>query len=154
MDFFQNVALFKELTVQEILGLHEICHKRRYEKGEIIFLSGDASETFYIIIEGQISGYIDLQGNPSHVFIKKQYQSTGTGALLREPKRIFTTVCDSASCSLYAIPMVSLEKLYETHPFMHGKIMAVLAKMYHERTKKVVEIYKKELGFFELKHIF
>ncbi|MDI3547330.1 MAG: family transcriptional regulator, cyclic receptor protein [Halanaerobiales bacterium] len=49
-----NVPLFSGLNREEISLIREIAHIREYQSGKILFIEGDLSDAFYIVISGEV----------------------------------------------------------------------------------------------------
>lgn len=54
IDLLQSVALFAELTHNELQVVAEICHRRHYPAGSTIIQQGDSGDEIYVIQEGQV----------------------------------------------------------------------------------------------------
>lgn len=52
--FLQRLPLFTDLGTEELDRLARVCQLRRFERGEVIFRTGDPCEGFHVTLTGQV----------------------------------------------------------------------------------------------------
>jgi len=54
LEILRDIALFKDLTSEELGRVHSLAAERRYERGEYVFMEGQEREAVYFILRGLI----------------------------------------------------------------------------------------------------
>lgn len=54
LELLQEISLFKDLTSDEIVSIHNLAVERKYDKGEYVFMEGQEREDVYFIRRGLI----------------------------------------------------------------------------------------------------
>jgi hypothetical protein len=54
LQFLREIELFKDLTTEELQRVYDLAVERSYERGEYVFLEGQARESVYFIRRGII----------------------------------------------------------------------------------------------------
>lgn len=54
MDFLHSVPIFAKLNQQQLQSLPEKLHRRRYQRGEVIFHEDDPADRMHIIVDGRV----------------------------------------------------------------------------------------------------
>ena len=62
VEVLRTLTLLSDLTLPEILIVHNLLHEREYLAGEVIFDEGEIGQTIYFLIEGEVT--ICRQGRP------------------------------------------------------------------------------------------
>jgi CRP-like cAMP-binding protein len=52
MNYFENIELFQDLTVEDQLQLSSFCQEQHMNSGEILFKQGDEPQAMYVISSG------------------------------------------------------------------------------------------------------
>lgn len=84
-DFLQNLPLFSDLTPEEIDRIASGTRRVYCEKGETIFLRGDACEGFHVVLYGQVKlSVVSPQGAEKVIEILGPGMSFGEAVLFLE----------------------------------------------------------------------
>ncbi|MEM7333859.1 MAG: Crp/Fnr family transcriptional regulator [Chloroflexota bacterium] len=68
--FLKNIALFAELSEQQLNRIAQDTMTRRYKQGEVIFREGDPGQVLYIIQSGQIRIFVNgMDGSETSVIL-------------------------------------------------------------------------------------
>ncbi|OQY01667.1 MAG: transcriptional regulator [Desulfobacteraceae bacterium 4572_130] len=71
MSIISNIPLFKGLTINQIEKIEKIAVKKKFKKGNLIFLENDKADGFYIVVQGKVKIYkISMEGKEQilHIF--------------------------------------------------------------------------------------
>ncbi|MDF2723976.1 MAG: Crp/Fnr family transcriptional regulator [Paenibacillus sp.] len=67
IDFLQQVPLFNKLNAQQLGHIAQICTKKPYRAGTILFREKESGSTFYIVFSGSVKLYMSSQGGEDKV---------------------------------------------------------------------------------------
>ncbi len=56
-DDMKSCPLFADLSAEEFKQLEAIVHRRKVQRGELLFSDGDAAKGFYVVAEGRVKVY-------------------------------------------------------------------------------------------------
>ncbi|MBE0501406.1 MAG: Crp/Fnr family transcriptional regulator [Desulfuromonadales bacterium] len=56
-DDMKSCPLFADLSAEELTQLEAIVHRRKVQRGELLFSDGDAAKGFYVVVEGRVKVY-------------------------------------------------------------------------------------------------
>jgi len=56
-DDMKSCPLFADLSAEELKQLEAIVHRRKVQRGELLFSDGDAAKGFYVVVEGRVKVY-------------------------------------------------------------------------------------------------
>ena len=59
----KNVAIFKDLDVDELGEIAEVCREEKFISGEYIFREGESGNRLYLIVEGEVRISRDVPGS-------------------------------------------------------------------------------------------
>lgn len=62
-ELLRNVAIFKDLTGDELALVAETCKQHRFNSGEYIFHEGEEGNRLYLIIDGEVRISRDVPGS-------------------------------------------------------------------------------------------
>lgn len=97
-----NIALFKDLTPQELNWLNNHLHRQTYPTGSNIFMVDQPGEIVYIILEGTIKIYVDqIDGNEVILAILGPGDTVGELSLLDSAGRSANVVTLEKSTLLW-----------------------------------------------------
>jgi CRP-like cAMP-binding protein len=83
--FLSNLALFRELSREEIDRIAAQTRQLHFLRGEIVFHRGDPCNGFHVVIYGQVKlAFISAQGDEKVIEILAQGQSFGEAVLFLE----------------------------------------------------------------------
>ncbi len=109
-----EVPLFKQVSEEVIAGLIESSsyQVRTYEKGRLIFQSGDPVDKLIILIEGKITAeMLDPSGKALKIEDAKGPQTLGSAFMYGDKQKLPVNVTALTECKFLYIPKVSFQKL-------------------------------------------
>lgn len=148
ISIYQEIALFKNLTLEKIRNVTNILRRVTISANEIIMKEGDVGDTMYIILEGTVEvakslviGVDDEEAEKNKVFTRldgKNHAVFGEIALLEEQKRT-ATIKAVTDCILYQIKKDDFLKLAEEDYELGYRILINLARIISARLRKADE---------------
>ena len=152
ITLLQETDLFKNLHIEQINKVLDICRRVRFAKYDIIMKEGDVGDSIYIILEGTVeviknlvSSEImedDYQESVKNKIItkldEKSHAIFGEISLLDECKRT-ATVRAITDCEFYEIKRDNFLHLIEEHNGLGCKILLNLAGVVSKRLRKADE---------------
>ncbi len=138
VTFFQDGALFNNLSTDELSQLAQISRERKFERGQIIFYEGDLGGSLYIIVMGSVKIVMMADDGREHILgLLHQGDFFGEVSLIDGQPRSATAIAlDNVN-----VIMISREdfiRLLRENPDMSLKIMVTLCQRLR-RTDKHVE---------------
>jgi CRP-like cAMP-binding protein len=148
----QETDLFRNLQLEQIKVLLEICRKVKFAANEIIMSEGDIGDSLYIILEGTVevvkslvisdfSEDIYQENVRNKVFTRLDERSHavfGEIALLEECKRT-ATIRAVTNCVFYEIKKNNFLQLVENDNALGCKILLNLARIVSQRLRRADE---------------
>ncbi len=109
-----NVPLFKDVPENSISKLIESSsyQVRKYEKGRLVFQSGDPVDKLIILIEGKITAeMLDPSGRALKIEDAKAPQTLGSAFMYGDKQKLPVNVTALSECKFLYIPKTSFQKL-------------------------------------------
>lgn len=142
-NFLKKVAIFNELTEEEIHDLMELLVEVKLKKDEVLFKEGDEGKALYVIYAGEIQVSKNIKDIKEKVLaILGSGNIVGEMALLETQKRSATAVANSDSI-LLEITRSDFNSLIEVNPSAGFKIMFNIAKLLSHRLRRMDEEFIK-----------
>lgn len=107
LNFLRNITLFKQFSLESLTKIAKSAVKSQYNKKQLIFTTGDQSESLFIVLSGTI--HIISSEQIVRILSKKEYFGERT---FKESKRSASAISNSAS-ELLQIPKAVLLNLPE-----------------------------------------
>ncbi|MDW8286616.1 MAG: cyclic nucleotide-binding domain-containing protein [Flammeovirgaceae bacterium] len=148
--FLQKNVFFKYLTEDELAEFLPYLYLRNFEKGEAIFFRGDPSQAFYIVYKGIVVLNIDIEDKFEELTHLRAGEAFGDNALLTNRYRIYTAICFSDTCELYAIPSTNIYEIFKENLAIKAKMMEAMAEYYDRYMTGLFRAYQTSFGFFDL----
>jgi CRP-like cAMP-binding protein len=129
MQVYKTVELLDGLTDAEIQALIGISETVEYEEDELVFAQGEEGDTFYIILEGQVSVNIRRSENEAEqvVVYLGQGQVFGEIVLIDYGKRSASIRASQDETRLNVITRDDFLNLCETNKSIGYKVMRNMA---------------------------
>ncbi|MFW5972299.1 MAG: Crp/Fnr family transcriptional regulator [Bacillota bacterium] len=139
------VSLFADLSPEQLTKISNIVSIKKFNKDEYIFIEGDVSEAFYLILKGQVKilkGSVD--GKEKILEVMKREDFIGEmGAIENKPRS--ATAKTMTLVKLAVIERGNFLKLLQSYPEIGMKIIIELAKRLR-RANKDIEL----LAFYDV----
>jgi CRP/FNR family cyclic AMP-dependent transcriptional regulator len=129
------VPLFRELAAAELELLAAATRRRRYKRGEVIFLEGDPGAGLCIIESGRVN--IVLRGEDGRELVLNVYgpgEFFGEFALLDGEPRSADAVAQDA-CLVHWLRRQDFLAFLESHPRVAWELLAVLSRRLRHTTR-------------------
>jgi len=152
--FLRLNALFLHLTDEELAIFLPYLHLRQYNQNEVIFFRNDPSQALYIIEKGAVSLNLDIQQKTEILFQAQSGFCFGESSILLSQQRLYNAVCMSESASIYVIPQINIQTIFEEYPTIKAKVSEAYADLLYQQLHAIFKTYRESLGFFELDHAF
>ena len=132
----QQADIFYKLTSEQLARIAEICERRDYTTGEIIFHEQDHSDELYIIARGAVDILVnpalvsetpEREVAPVTIVTLRRGQSFGEIALVDRGPRSATARSAQENTRLLVIPREALKQVCEAHPQLGYRLMLNLA---------------------------
>jgi CRP/FNR family transcriptional regulator, cyclic AMP receptor protein len=81
---------------------------RSFNQDEVVFFRGDPSYALYVVKNGRVSLRIDINDKFEELLQIKPGQMFGDNTLIKDTKRIYTSVVISEKAEFYVIPQAHL----------------------------------------------
>ena len=145
LDIIKNAPLFNGLPEQYLEDLRQIAREKSYTRGATIFLDGEDSNGFYVVLDGKVKiSKISSEGKEQilHIF--------GPGEPIGEVPVFAGTPFPAnaqalSKCVLAFFPKKRFIALIDSNPSLALNMLAVLSKRLHQFTVQVENLSLKEV---------
>ena len=128
LTVLRNNALFRELPRQTLEQLSDLCTNRQYAKGEILFVQGDAGDSLYGVIAGEVRiSANSSDGQEMHLNVIRPGEVIGEIALLDGGERSATATATKAS-TLFRLPRDAFLRLLDSEPGFASHLLVLLCQ--------------------------
>lgn len=137
IEVISKLALFDELSVEQLNEIAAESREIRLPKGEVLFHKDDQAHGFYVVISGQVKlAFPSAQGNEKVVEILGARQSFGEALMfMNRPYPVFAeAVVESL---LVHIPQASVKHLLQRDSSFACAMLAGLSKRLHSLVQDV-----------------
>ena len=135
-DALRAVSLFEALSDQEIADISAIASFERFQAGEVLFRTGDEGRCMWIIVEGQVDVYLDLDA-PDHILASVRRRGIlGELSLIEPTTRSACAIAqqDSLLLRIDHEPFLALQDALNPAPF---KLLRELSRLVCYRVRSV-----------------
>jgi CRP-like cAMP-binding protein len=96
----QQLALFQELTPEQLAKLASGTREKPLQKGEMLFQKGDKPKGFFMVVSGQIKlAFSSVHGNEKVIQVLGAQESFGEAVMFMErPYPVFAQALADAHC--------------------------------------------------------
>lgn len=145
LDIIKDISLFNGLPENQLNEIGRIAVKKRYDKGEIIFLEGDEGNGFYVVADGKVKIFkssIDGKEHILHIY--------GPGNPFGEVpvfsgKKFPANAQAILKSHLLFFPRTAFVELITTNPSLAMNMLAVLSMRLREFTVQIENLSLKEV---------
>lgn len=143
-DNIKDSSLFCELTNEEFTKISAFLQKEEYKSQAEVFKKGDKGERIYIVKEGKVSMFINLDDNNSirlATFGKGLF--FGEMSVLNASKRSSNAICTENS-TIFSLEKTKLDNILKQEPIIGKKILfgitSELADRLRTTTKALIKL--------------
>ena len=154
IDTLKSFWLFDTFLNEELYLYLPYLYLRTFNKDEVIFFQNDPAQSIYLIKSGEVKIYLDVHENEEDLMHIKTNDTFGENAVFENSRRNYSAVVISDKADIIMIPQVCLHGIFETSPTLKGKLFYNVAHNYYDFTRKLVQTYIHDQGFFEIKSVF
>lgn len=148
--FLARIKLFENLNYEEMTQFTPHMYLRSYKIDEAVFFRNDPSNALYIVKNGRVSMNVDVNSEFHSLTSVGPGEAFGDNALLKESKRIYTSIVSSDSADLYVLPHVNILEILDGNPRIRAKVMTSFAEVYNQYNTNIFKAYRSSFGFFDL----
>ncbi|MFW6238616.1 MAG: Crp/Fnr family transcriptional regulator [Halanaerobiales bacterium] len=141
----EELPLFSDLERGEIEALKEYITVREYDPGKILFLEGEESDCFYVILEGEVRIVRETRSGKEKILkILRTGEFFGEMGILENKPRSATARISKETC-LIVINRESFLNFIKQHPEVVINIIIVLSQRLRRANREI-----EELAFLEV----
>jgi ATP/ADP translocase/HEAT repeat protein len=134
----KKIYIFSDLQVRELAAIGSITVERDYPKDEIVVKEGEAGDTMFLIISGEVS-VIRNHGTEQETFIAKITEDDYFGEMaLFEDKPRSATVKTDTEAKLLVLGKLEFEEIMREFPQISINICRVFSQRIREVQKKLL----------------
>jgi len=134
----KKIYIFSDLQVRELAAIGSITVERDYPKDEIVVKEGEAGDTMFLIISGEVS-VIRNHGTEQETFIAKITEDDYFGEMaLFEDKPRSATVKTNTEAKLLVLGKLEFEEIMREFPQISINICRVFSQRIREVQKKLL----------------
>lgn len=137
IGILRSIPVFRDLTSRELLELDELLHERVYEKGEVVFESGDIGHGVFIILRGRMR--MNTNGPP----LEHAGAEFGPGDMLgelglfEEAPRVVTVTAMKRTIAV-ALFRAELSSLLTQNKHIGVKLLFEIARTMSQRMRRLL----------------
>jgi CRP/FNR family transcriptional regulator, cyclic AMP receptor protein len=136
MNYFQDIALFQDISPEDQVNLSDFCQMQILPAWEILFSEGNAPTALYIIKEGELQVYKDIKGNRKNIARLGFWDLVGEMAFFWEPPLRSATVSALRDTRLIVLLHYSLTQMLQKYPLLHDTIKALIEHRIQQNIEK------------------
>ena len=129
----QGAELFREVPVQELVDIAQLCQETYFKKGEVFIHEGDDADCLYIISSGEVSVY--LEGG-EQVSVRRQGDAIGEMAIVTNNPRTASCVAITDITAL-RITFSDFSGLMEENPAVTLGVLKVVTENLEKTMGKI-----------------
>ena len=127
-SYLASLSLFADLGKSSVLSLARECTFTQLEKGDVLFLQSDPSETAYIVFHGKVSIVLNSPDGREMVINEMQEGDLfGELGILTKKSRS-TSAIARTKCELLVIPSQALQKMIDSEPQLAMRLLEITAE--------------------------
>jgi CRP-like cAMP-binding protein len=146
IEILKTIAIFKDLTPEELGRVSELCEERKYESGVYVFHEGEPGNRLFIIVEGavRISRQIPGAGEEALAVLKKG-ALFGEMAVFDKSERSTDAIADGG-VTVLTISRPEFEMLLEFNKELGTKVLWAVIRMLSMRLRSTNDSLKSFLA--------
>ncbi|HEQ72558.1 MAG TPA: cyclic nucleotide-binding domain-containing protein [Spirochaetia bacterium] len=138
-DFVRNVYFFNDLDERGIKKIVDVCHRRTFNTGDVIFHEGDEANNFFIVLSGTVEVWKDYHSDePDMLAMHTRGHLFGEMALVDELPRSATVIAREKTEVLY-ISREDFQKIISGDAAIALSIMKSVSSMVRKSNESFVE---------------
>jgi len=154
LQFLVKNEVFQRLNRHELILLLPLMYEREYNQNEVVFFRNDPSMAVYILKEGTVEFFLDMNEKEEKLFEARRGQVFGQNGAIEKSKRNYSAKVTSEAAKIYALPQLALFDLMDKHPALKLKIKEAFLSYYAQYVSKIFKAYRLNNGFFEINQIY
>ena len=124
-DFLRRISLFKDLDDEQLGRLEALMKEEHHPAYKLIFREGDPVDAFYMVREGMVTVFRDLQGKPQQVLARLEEGGFfGEMGLLNDKARRYASARTAAPTVLLRVEKPDLITVLAENPALELKFRA------------------------------
>lgn len=127
LEFFAEIPLFSKLSETSLLSLARECRTELADKGDVLFIQSDPSESAYVVRDGDISIILNSPDG-REMIINEMHRGDlfgELGILTRKPRS--TSAIARTKSRLYVIPDQTFMNVVEREPHFAFRLLEITA---------------------------
>ena len=139
-DVLRRTTIFRRLTPDDRQRLAAVAHTREYDKGDVLFSEGDASESMFTVVSGRVK-VSKMTARGTDVILELFGPGDPVGAVAVYESRAYpatATALEATTCLI--IPRQAFFGLLETYPTLVRGLLVGLAHRLVELTARLTEL--------------
>lgn len=135
LELLRHVAIFKDLTEEELVHVAEICKEQRFKSAATIFKEGDPGSRLYLVAEGEvrISRHVPGSGEEALAVLKKG-ACFGEMSVFDRSERSTDAIANK-DCTLITIIRSDFEILLDFNRELAYKVLWSVVRMLSDRLR-------------------
>jgi len=145
LSIISNIAMFKGLSKDELQKIQNIAQNRLYVRGKTIFIEGDESNGFYVVVDGRVKIYkVSIDGKEQILHIYGHGDPFGEVPVFSGGKFPANAQAILKSNLLF-FPKDAFAKLISENPSLSMNMLAVLSMRLRQFSIQVENLSLKEV---------
>jgi len=137
MKLLKDISLFSLLSDKEHDLLTQKSNTRSYPKNTVIVNEGDASDSLYLILSGQVKVFLsDANGKEIIINVLKEGDYFGELAIIEESNRS-ASIMTTEKATFAILSKTSFNEILSQHPEMAFRLLKYLARRVRELTNNI-----------------
>lgn len=137
-EALRRVPLFGSLNEQQIRDIARAARRHRYDRDQVVFYQGDAGDTFYVILSGEVKVSLSsAEGQEAILVMLEAGESFGEFALLDEQPRS-ATIEATRPTEVLALRKDDFHRLIRQSPEIALELLRVMTRRLRD-TDQLVE---------------
>lgn len=134
----RHIVQFKNLAVEEVTAISEVCIETNLEKGDLLFLEGDTADSVYLLIEGFVEIWKGYQSINQEI-LARQYKGhiVGEMAVIDELTRSATVIAGEKMIT-YRIEREDFINLLQRLPELSFEFMKSISMLVRKSNENFV----------------
>ncbi len=141
MLFLNRLDLFKDIPLDNLMGIAGMAKEQSYTKHTTLFNEGDEGESLYLIVKGSVGIIKNSNEKKKLIAVIEENQCVGEMAILTDDPRS-TTVKILENSDFLVIDKKDFKTLIKQNPVIAFSIFKVLTIKLNHATEKLAKLTK------------
>jgi CRP-like cAMP-binding protein len=126
--------LFRSFDFDDIAKLSDFTRKLQFDKGGIIYRSGQEGSHFFVVLDGRVNLKLSSDDNESNLVVGRMEKGDifGMSPLLGFNRFTTSAVC-ATKCQILSVEIESFKALLDGNQQVHLNVMSIIARAYFSR---------------------